>query len=160
VAVNFIDRISRSTRRNLHWLSAKATAKNYVNNVVYCIKFCRTDCLYPNSFVFVLVFVFLNNSVSRVPLSAFREHGRRRRRRGMRERIFSHFLAKNQSILRKYHSSCNRYFNKPHKNLSMPVFNICISKPQQNLVTTGSCFHSAQNSIRRIFLIRTDILLS
>jgi len=156
VAVNFIDRISRSTRRNLHWLSAKATAKNYVNNVVYCIKFCRTDCLYPNSFFFF----FLNNSVSRVPLSAFREHGRRRRRRGMRERIFSHFLAKNQSILRKYHSSCNIYFSKPHKNLSMPVFNICISKPQQNLVTTGSCFHSAQNSIRRIFLIRTDILLS
>jgi hypothetical protein len=32
---------------------------------------------------------------------------------------------------------CNIYYSKPHKNLSMPVFNICISKPQNNLAFTG-----------------------
>jgi hypothetical protein len=35
-----------------------------------------------------------------------------------------------------------------------------IDEPQKNIVTPGSCFHSAQNSIRRIFLMKTDILFS
>ena len=64
------------------------------------------------------------------------------------------------SGIRCYENICNIYFSKPHKNLSMPVFNICISKPQKNIVAPGSCFHSAQNSIMRILLIRTDILFS
>jgi hypothetical protein len=73
--------------------------------------------------------------------------------------IFSHLNTKNKTSL-FYENICNIYFSKPHKNLSMAVFNICISKPQKNIVTPGSCFHSAQNSIMRILLIRTDILFS